>query len=247
VLDSKGISQLTHGANEANPDEGDSDPHADRPIAPTGFPWIILDGPHGAPSQQWERYSCVVLVAGGIGVTPMLSVLLDVMYRMRAREAGFHSELRTRHIELAWVSKTLAEASWLKDTVHRLEKADRGLSTMRINLFVTQQSTWSYGVIISQPDGEVMGPMPIEDLPESAAAETAWTSGLLGFERTAIHMHRPDFQRFLRRVQREHANEQSIGVFACGPKTLMKSLAKSVRVINATELGPPLHAFEEHF
>lgn len=111
-------------------------------LQPFKLPVLVLEGPHGAPSQAWDRYRCAVLVAGGIGVTPIVSVLSDILYRIRAMRAGFHTELNTTSLEFIWVARTLAEASWLKDLVREIEHADDGLHMCRISLYVTQQASW---------------------------------------------------------------------------------------------------------
>ncbi|RYG50846.1 hypothetical protein EON66_11425, partial [archaeon] len=74
-----------------------------------------------------------------------------------------------------------------------------------------------------------------------------WSGRLLGFESTKVHFRRPKFDQILQQLKREHAEDPCIGVFACGPKPLLASLADAVRRVNTRELGPTLHAFEEHF
>jgi hypothetical protein len=50
----------------------------------------------------------------------MLSVLSDLLFRIRALRAGFFTELRTRRLQFVWVARTLAEASWLKDVLRQV-------------------------------------------------------------------------------------------------------------------------------
>lgn len=38
------------------------------------WPWLLVSGPLGRPSVQLERYSHVVLIAGGIGITAVVPV-----------------------------------------------------------------------------------------------------------------------------------------------------------------------------
>jgi hypothetical protein len=44
--------------------------------------WLRVDGPYGKFSLNHNRYPVVVLVAGGVGVTPSIACLKDV-YRIR--------------------------------------------------------------------------------------------------------------------------------------------------------------------
>ena len=42
-----------------------------------------MDGPFGEGHQTWWDYEVVVLVAGGIGVTPFASILRDMVNRLQ--------------------------------------------------------------------------------------------------------------------------------------------------------------------
>lgn len=44
---------------------------------------IYMDGPFGEAHQSWWDYEVVVLVAGGIGVTPFASILKDMAHRLQ--------------------------------------------------------------------------------------------------------------------------------------------------------------------
>jgi hypothetical protein len=43
---------------------------------------VLLDGPDGAPSVDVSgpRHTCFLLICGGIGVTPMLSICNELLY-----------------------------------------------------------------------------------------------------------------------------------------------------------------------
>lgn len=50
-----------------------------------------MDGPFGEGHQTWWDYEVVVMVAGGIGVTPFASILKDIAHRLNK-----HSNKLTR-------------------------------------------------------------------------------------------------------------------------------------------------------
>lgn len=57
------------------------------------FPSIYIHGPLGAPAQNFGRFPVVVLVGGGIGATPMISIIKFLLQRQqRARECPADSE-----------------------------------------------------------------------------------------------------------------------------------------------------------
>jgi hypothetical protein len=49
-------------------------------LAPDGRPLISIDGPHSAPTQHVPEYTTVMVVGGGIGVTPVASTLKSVIF-----------------------------------------------------------------------------------------------------------------------------------------------------------------------
>lgn len=44
-----------------------------------GYPKVHIDGPYGAASQDHVKYDIVVLIGLGIGFTPFISILKDVV------------------------------------------------------------------------------------------------------------------------------------------------------------------------
>ncbi|XP_027125486.1 respiratory burst oxidase homolog protein C-like [Coffea arabica] len=51
------------------------------------FPRVLIDGPYGAPAQDYKKYDVVLLVGLGIGATPMISIVKDIVNNMKAIEA----------------------------------------------------------------------------------------------------------------------------------------------------------------
>lgn len=42
----------------------------------------MVDGPFGSASEDFSKYEAILLVGGGIGVTPFASILKTIWYRM---------------------------------------------------------------------------------------------------------------------------------------------------------------------
>ncbi|KAF0695233.1 Aste57867_13945 [Aphanomyces stellatus] len=63
---------------------------------------LRLDGPHGKPSLDVDDYDVLVLVAGGIGITPLLSLINRARHRAKANnnsavEYYLHWVVRSPH------------------------------------------------------------------------------------------------------------------------------------------------------
>ncbi|XP_059644454.1 respiratory burst oxidase homolog protein C-like [Cornus florida] len=50
------------------------------------FPRVLIDGPYGAPAQDYKKYEVLMLVGLGIGATPMISIVKDIVNNMKAME-----------------------------------------------------------------------------------------------------------------------------------------------------------------
>ena len=41
-------------------------------------PLLRVDGPYGSLSMRYQRYGRLLLIGGGVGITPLLAILKDV-------------------------------------------------------------------------------------------------------------------------------------------------------------------------
>jgi len=48
------------------------------------FPRLYIDGPYGAPAQDYLKYDVLLLVGLGIGATPFISILKDMLNHIKA-------------------------------------------------------------------------------------------------------------------------------------------------------------------
>ncbi|XP_043705985.1 respiratory burst oxidase homolog protein C-like [Telopea speciosissima] len=51
------------------------------------FPRVLIDGPYGAPAQDYKKYEVVLLVGLGIGATPMISIVKDIVNNIKSMDA----------------------------------------------------------------------------------------------------------------------------------------------------------------
>lgn len=47
------------------------------------YPKIVIKGPYGAPAQDYKKYDVLLLIGLGIGATPMISILKDLLCHMK--------------------------------------------------------------------------------------------------------------------------------------------------------------------
>lgn len=49
----------------------------------TRFPKIFIKGPYGAPAQNYQKFDILLLVGLGIGATPFISILKDMLNHLK--------------------------------------------------------------------------------------------------------------------------------------------------------------------
>ncbi|EHA8590078.1 hypothetical protein COCNU_scaffold014723G000010 [Cocos nucifera] len=92
-----------------------------------------VEGPYGPAAFPHQRYDSLVLVAGGSGITPFLSILQDA-----ASRSGNISKYPTK-IQLIYVVKRLKDLSMLTPISPLLINQSGELGHLKLKVFVTQE------------------------------------------------------------------------------------------------------------
>ncbi|KAG3100933.1 hypothetical protein PI124_g15106 [Phytophthora idaei] len=88
------------------------------------YPAIYVDGPFGSPAQDYARYREVVLIAGGIGVTPNIR---------------FPPNFHLQKIYFYWVTRNQRSLTWFANTMNQLSEMDTD-NRLEIHTFYTAKS-----------------------------------------------------------------------------------------------------------
>ncbi|CAD7700151.1 unnamed protein product [Ostreobium quekettii] len=186
------------------------------------FPFrVFVDGPFGAPAQDHTQYSVMILVGAGIGVTPMASVLndlLDKMRQYRCQRCGATSDaFKVKQVYFYWTVRLRMESIWFKHLLEAISEEDTD-NLLEINIHVTS--------IRKANDVRVM----LLRLAQKAKADQEGGDAVSTLKTRAItHFGRPNWDEVFTNVKRTHPEESSIGVFYCGPNPLAKVLAAQVK------------------
>ncbi|XP_039811310.1 putative respiratory burst oxidase homolog protein H [Panicum virgatum] len=101
----------------------------------TRFPKVFIDGPYGAPAQNYKKYDILLLIGLGIGATPFISILKDLLNNIKSSE-----ELQSTHdAELGcsfktngpgrayfyWVTREQGSFEWFKGVMNDVAESDR--------------------------------------------------------------------------------------------------------------------------
>lgn len=117
------------------------------------FPKILIDGPYGAPAQDYKKYEVVLLVGLGIGATPMISIVKDIIDNMmrtqedeelgsssvvvshdhKRRSSNYSNNtssstagkgFKTRRAYYYWVTREQGSFEWFKGIMNEVAEMD---------------------------------------------------------------------------------------------------------------------------
>ncbi|GLD99496.1 hypothetical protein PINS_up008222 [Pythium insidiosum] len=96
------------------------------------YPSIFIDGPIGAPSQEYFRHRTVVFVGAGIGVTPFASILRSIVHQWEAfrcpccHTVTIPKAFRLQKIYFYWITREQEALTWFSETMNQLAELDTG-------------------------------------------------------------------------------------------------------------------------
>ncbi|KRG96817.1 hypothetical protein GLYMA_19G233900v4 [Glycine max] len=101
------------------------------------MPKLVIDGPYGAPAQDYKNYEVILLVGLGIGATPLISILKDVLNNMKQQkdieeamvESGVKNNKRkpfaTNRAYFYWVTREQGSFEWFKGVMDDVAEYDK--------------------------------------------------------------------------------------------------------------------------
>ncbi|KAL7071523.1 hypothetical protein ACQ4LE_009299 [Meloidogyne hapla] len=193
------------------------------------YPVLNLDGPYGDGNQEWYNHEVVVMVGGGIGVTPYASTLMDLVLE---RASGNHSGIRCKRVYFLWICPTHKNFEWFVDVLKEVEKYDTQ-NLLETHIFVTQ--------FFHKFDLRTTVLYICEKHFRGNNSGHSMFTGL----RATNHFGRPNFDLFFKFLQSRHQDVSEIGVFSCGPAQVNKQIRRACTEANRIRNAPSfVHRFE---
>ncbi|KAK1699342.1 hypothetical protein QYE76_016039 [Lolium multiflorum] len=224
------------------------------------LPKLLIDGPYGSPAQDYSKYDVLLLVGLGIGATPFISILKDLINNIIKMEEEEEASTdlyppigrNNAHVDL--------------DTLMRItSKPKRALKTTNAYFYwVTREQgsfDWFKGVMNEIADLDQRNIIEMHNYLTSVYEEGDARSALITMlqalnhakngvdivsgTKVRTHFARPNFKRVLSKVASKHPYAK-IGVFYCGAPVLAQELSKLCHEYNAK--GATKFEFhKEHF
>lgn len=191
-------------------------------VANPSFPKVLIDGPYGAPAQDYKQYDIVLLVGLGIGATPMISIIKDIINNMRQLDGGdleasdassssssSMASFRTRRAYFYWVTREQGSFEWFRGVMDEVAETDRK-GVIELHNYCTS--------VYEEGDARSALIAMLQSL-NHAKHGVDVVSGT----RVKTHFARPNWRNVYKRIALNHQN-QRVGVFYCGAPVLTKEL-----------------------
>ncbi|KAI6670682.1 hypothetical protein NL676_005567 [Syzygium grande] len=201
------------------------------------FPKILIDGPYGAPAQDYQKYEVVLLVGLGIGATPMVSIVKDIINNIKIKEneqdhfnsleSGRpispltpdddnsnsnhtnHGGFRTRKAYFYWVTREQGSFEWFKGIMDEVAGMDER-RVIELHNYCTS--------VYEEGDARSALIAMLQTL-NHAKHGVDVVSGT----RVKSHFAKPNWRQVYKKIALQHP-ETRVGVFYCGAPALTKDL-----------------------
>ncbi|XP_038685855.1 respiratory burst oxidase homolog protein C-like [Tripterygium wilfordii] len=201
------------------------------------LPRVLIDGPYGAPAQDYKKYEVLLLVGLGIGATPMISIVKDLVNNIRAidneeddidhnnaLENGSNNQsknpsppsghrrrenFKTRRAYFYWVTREQGSFEWFKGIMNEVAELDHN-NVIELHNYCTS--------VYEEDDARSALIAMLQSL-NHAKNGVDIVSGT----RVKSHFAKPNWRNVFKGVALNHPDSR-VGVFYCGAPTLTKDL-----------------------
>ncbi|TVU36724.1 hypothetical protein EJB05_18669 [Eragrostis curvula] len=191
---------------------------ADAQTEHTRFPRVLIDGPYGAPAQNYKKYDILLLVGLGIGATPFISILKDLLNNLKSNEEvesihgseiGSFKNNGPGRAYFYWVTREQGSFEWFKGVMNEVAESDSS-NVIEMHNYLTS--------VYEEGDARSALIAMVQSL-QHAKNGVDIVSG----SRIRTHFARPNWRKVFSDLANAHKNSR-IGVFYCGSPKLTKQL-----------------------
>ncbi|TVU00335.1 hypothetical protein EJB05_54230, partial [Eragrostis curvula] len=190
------------------------------PTADQGLPKVRIDGPYGAPAQDYQQYDVVLLVGLGIGATPMISIIKDIINNMKPLDGDLETgtgrdnpeptSFQTQRAYFYWMTPEQGSFDWFKDVMDDVAKTDTE-GVIEFHNYCTS--------VYEEGDARSAVITMLQSLNRAKHGGVDVVSGT----KVNAHFARPNWPDVYQRIADNHP-QQRVGVFYCGSPKVTKEL-----------------------
>ncbi|XP_058079420.1 respiratory burst oxidase homolog protein E [Magnolia sinica] len=206
-----------------------------------GLPRLLVDGPYGAPAQDYRNYDVLLLVGLGIGATPFISILRDLLNNIRIAEDLMDLITETSRSDDS--ANSFPSSSTMTTTQSNGKKKSQRTTSAHF-YWVTREPgsfEWFKGVMNEVAEMDQKGVIEMHNYLTSVYEEGDARSTLLTMvqalnhakhgvdivsgTRVRTHFARPNWKEVFAKIASKHPCA-TVGVFYCGMPGLAKELKR---------------------
>ncbi|PON84172.1 Respiratory burst oxidase [Trema orientale] len=195
--------------------------HSDYKFSQTEYPRILIKGPYGAPAQSFKKYDILLLIGLGIGATPFISILKDLLNNIKPNESesgstgsSGSSESNRKGPKRAyfyWVTREQGSFEWFKGVMDDIAEYDQD-RIIEMHNYLTS--------VYEEGDARSALIAMVQQLQHAKNGVD-----IVSESRIRTHFARPNWRKVFSQMASRHESSR-IGVFYCGSNTLTKPLKK---------------------
>ncbi|KAK6925109.1 Ferric reductase transmembrane component-like domain, partial [Dillenia turbinata] len=109
----------------------------------TNYPHIYVDGPYSAASQDYIKYDIIMLIGLGIGATPFISILKDIVDGLQYPNFNHMNEEEPYNTKtpckayLYWVTREQGSFSWFREVMKDIWAKNQRQDVVEMHNFLT--------------------------------------------------------------------------------------------------------------
>ncbi|KAH7298309.1 hypothetical protein KP509_25G036700 [Ceratopteris richardii] len=183
-------------------------------------PLVFMDGPYGSAAQDYKSYDVMVLVGLGIGATPFISILKDMLHSFKLAEqqqwpqeplqkSNGSKKRQFNRAYFYWVTREESSLDWFKGILNDVMESDhKGIVELHNYLTGAYEEGDARSALITM----------LQTLNQAKHGVD-----ILSGTRVRTHLGRPDWRSVFSTVAASHKGHR-VGVYYCGTSTLAKEL-----------------------
>ncbi|GKV18536.1 hypothetical protein SLEP1_g28900 [Rubroshorea leprosula] len=187
------------------------------------LPKLLIDGAYGAPAQDYKNYEVLLLVGLGIGATPLISIVKDVLNNIKQKKeieegvtesAGKGNRKKpfvTQRAYFYWVTREQGSFEWFRGVMNEVAEYDRD-RMIELHNYCTS--------VYEEGDARSALITMLQSL-HHAKNGVDIVSGT----QVKTHFARPNWHKVYKHVAVNHT-KQRVGVFYCGAPGLTGELRR---------------------
>lgn len=217
------------------------------------LPRILIDGPYGAPAQDYKKYDVMLLIGLGIGATPFISIVKDMLNNMRlADQQDSNPDMdkqkpsetprrrkkeacETAQAYFYWVTREQGSFDWFKGIMNEIGEYDqKGMIELHNYLTSVYEEGDARSALITMLQALNQAKNGVD---------------ILSGTRVRTHLGRPNWRKAFSKMAANHKGAR-IGVFYCGPAMLVPELSSLAQEYNdkySTSYGTRFDFHKENF